>query len=163
MSGVKGKCGGARPNSGPKSKPLGPCSVCGGADRYDDGECKRCCKRRSKEYRERMKAEQPELYASRCRAHSKKHHEANKGAAHAMLIKRLYGLTTDEYSDKLRAQGYSCLMCGAHQANLKYRLAVDHCHRTGKVRGLLCPKCNNAVAAYENHKEHIEAYLELFK
>lgn len=54
-------------------------------------------------------------------------------------------------------------MCGKPQSELKYRLAVDHCHTTGKVRALLCPKCNNAVAAYENYKDKIEQYLEAFK
>lgn len=62
-----------------------------------------------------------------------------------------YGLTPEQYEDMLVAQNGVCAIC--HQAEtLKrkkdpniMRLHVDHCHKTGKVRGLLCTRCNPAI------------------
>ncbi len=42
-------------------------------------------------------------------------------------------------------QGYSCAICGETERNLNRGLFVDHCHKTGKIRGLLCIKCNMAM------------------
>lgn len=43
------------------------------------------------------------------------------------------------------AQGNSCAICKKHESSFKKRLAVDHNHKTGKVRGLLCYYCNKFV------------------
>ncbi len=48
----------------------------------------------------------------------------------------------NEYNNLLIAQNHCCALCGKHKNNFKTRLAVDHCHATGLVRGLLCNKCN---------------------
>lgn len=40
------------------------------------------------------------------------------------------------------AQGACCAICGKHESHFKKRLAVDHSHSSGKVRGLLCYRCN---------------------
>lgn len=53
-----------------------------------------------------------------------------------------YGISEAQYSEKLVHQGYACEMCMKPQASLKYRLHVDHNHKTGIVRGLLCFACN---------------------
>jgi hypothetical protein len=53
-----------------------------------------------------------------------------------------YNLTSKEYNIMLESQNHSCAICKRHQSEFKRRLAVDHCHDTGKVRGLLCHKCN---------------------
>lgn len=53
-----------------------------------------------------------------------------------------YGITEKEYKNKLRNQRYSCAICQKHQKNFSYSLHVDHNHKTGKVRGLLCYYCN---------------------
>ena len=39
-------------------------------------------------------------------------------------------------------QNYSCGICKKHESEFKYKLRVDHCHTTGKVRELLCNSCN---------------------
>ena len=56
-------------------------------------------------------------------------------------LQNLYGITTDQKNQMLKDQGNSCAICGG-RAKL---LVVDHCHNTGKVRGLLCTKCNTAI------------------
>jgi len=69
-------------------------------------------------------------------------------------LKRKYALTVEEYQTLLVKQDGYCAMCYERKP-----LVIDHCHKTKKVRGLLCVGCNVAVGHYENHKEKIERYL----
>lgn len=56
--------------------------------------------------------------------------------------RRTYGVGLDWYEQRLKEQNYSCAICKKHQSHFKKRLAVDHDHKTGEVRGLLCFSCN---------------------
>ena len=60
-------------------------------------------------------------------------------------------LTVIEYDKMFENQGGECLLCGRHQSQFKRRLDVDHCHETGRVRGLLCQKCNVQIGWVENY------------
>ena len=60
-------------------------------------------------------------------------------------MKRLYGITLDEYNQMFSNQNGVCSGCNKHQSELPKSLAVDHCHFTNKVRGLLCAGCNLAL------------------
>lgn len=66
-----------------------------------------------------------------------------------MLMER-YGITKEQYNDMLIAQGCRCAFCGRHRSEFKRRLHVDHDHKTGKVRGLLCIGCNKNLVSYHN-------------
>ncbi len=58
-------------------------------------------------------------------------------------LQRKYGMSLEDYIDLLAKQGGGCAICGATKGNKKVdRLFVDHDHKTGKVRGLLCSNCN---------------------
>ena len=59
-------------------------------------------------------------------------------------LKHKYGITGEQYAEMLEAQGGVCAICG-RECQSRNRLAVDHCHETGKVRGLLCAHCNRAL------------------
>src|ERR1700688_5078254 len=56
-----------------------------------------------------------------------------------------YGLTLNQYNKMFESQNGLCLGCYKHQSEFTYRLFVDHCHKTGKIRGLLCSGCNRAL------------------
>ena len=79
-----------------------------------------------------------------------------------------YGMTLLEYNKMLEEQNEVCAICKqpevAIDCNGKIRiLAVDHCHKTMKVRGLLCNKCNLALGHVEDDIEILRAmitYLE---
>lgn len=82
------------------------------------------------------------------------------------LFKRL-GVEPGTYQKLFDLQQGKCQICGIdYSTQRKYRLAVDHCHKTGKVRGLLCITCNLAVGWLENSGEHLNealAYIERHK
>ena len=59
-------------------------------------------------------------------------------------LKNLYGISPEEYDDMLAKQQGGCAMCGKKCKSGK-SLSVDHCHATGKIRGLLCAKCNMSL------------------
>lgn len=56
-----------------------------------------------------------------------------------------YGITLEQYNGMFEEQSGCCAICHTHQLQLDKRLAVDHCHDTGKVRKLLCSACNMAI------------------
>ncbi len=69
-----------------------------------------------------------------------------------------YGLTPASYAEILSAQGGKCAMCEGVCPTGR-RLAIDHDHATGQVRGLLCVSCNRDLGAYERIRERAEIYL----
>lgn len=58
---------------------------------------------------------------------------------------RKYGITEKQYEDLLRKQEFRCGVCRRLGVEFKSRLAVDHDHHTGELRGLLCTMCNRYV------------------
>ena len=60
-------------------------------------------------------------------------------------LQRSYGIGVADYERMQREQGNRCAGCGWSPRPDQRRLHVDHNHKTGKVRGLLCWKCNSAL------------------
>ncbi len=56
-----------------------------------------------------------------------------------------YGLTVESYNSLFLKQNGCCAGCNLHQSEFNRNFAVDHCHTTGKVRGLLCVACNLVI------------------
>jgi len=79
--------------------------------------------------------------------------DKNPGKQHATDIKRIYGLSIERYNEMLTEQSCNCKICGkSHDPTLKRgRLYVDHCHKTGEIRGLLCGSCNSAIGYRQQH------------
>lgn len=75
------------------------------------------------------------------------------------FIKSEYGLDNSQYNHMLAQQDNCCAICKIHRSKLKINLAVDHCHLTGKVRGLLCGKCNRAIGLLKDSIENILSAL----
>jgi hypothetical protein len=76
-------------------------------------------------------------------------------------------ITTQEYMDKFNAQGGKCAVCKTHESDLERKLAVDHEHSTGKVRGLLCHTCNRSIVSVLENKPNLipvaQAYLDEYR
>jgi hypothetical protein len=59
--------------------------------------------------------------------------------------KNTFGITLEEYNTMFIEQKGLCLGCYKHQSDCQRALHVDHDHKTGKIRGLLCHECNSAL------------------
>jgi len=70
---------------------------------------------------------------------------ANPEKQREITLKGLYDLTPAQWDIMFVSQNGCCAICGTHQSALRRALHTDHCHVTGKVRGLLCRKCNTAI------------------
>lgn len=76
-------------------------------------------------------------------------------------LKRKYGITLDDYNKMLSEQNYGCIICGDAQHGK--RLSVDHCHGTGKIRGLLCDRHNMALGMFGDNIEHLQKAIHYIK
>lgn len=84
----------------------------------------------------------------------------------SMKLKMSYGLSSNDYNLILKQQNGSCAICGISQSELKGRfknLCVDHCHTTGKVRGLLCQGCNRGIGLLKDNVSVLEKAASYIK
>ncbi len=81
-------------------------------------------------------------------------------------LKKLYGIDLVEYQRLLDVQGGVCAICGQPPVGGKTSSAslhVDHDHETGRVRGLLCTKCNPAIGQFDDDPKLLEAAAEYLR
>jgi hypothetical protein len=105
------------------------------------GQCKLCCQL----YNKNWKKSNPEYYKTLWKD--------NKLSETDRRLTRLYGTTLDQYNNLLRIQNGKCKICGKSATEFKRNLAVDHCHKTGKPRSLLCSNCNTGLGAFKDSIE----------
>ena len=63
-------------------------------------------------------------------------------------LRNKYGITLEEYNTILESQNGKCRICETEECLSGKRMAVDHNHQTGKVRGILCFKCNTGLGKF---------------
>lgn len=83
----------------------------------------------------------------RCTTHHRTRRKALSSRAHGARVEKVYGITSEQYEALYEAQGGRCAICQRATGATK-RLAVDHDHVTGFVRGLLCKPCNRDVLGH---------------
>lgn len=98
---------------------------------------KEASKERSRKYRLENK--------DKLKEYRLKNSERNKKYCINQALIRRYGITLKQYNELLSKQNHTCGICGANSSDFSKRLAVDHCHTTNKVRGLLCSNCNTLL------------------
>ena len=98
----------------------------------------------------------------KCDSERQKYRYTN-GDSYAVRLNRLYGLTVDEYEQMYAEANGCCQVCGISEEEHGKRLAVDHCHSTGKVRGLLCSKCNTALGQLDDSLKRIAELYSYLK
>jgi len=118
---------------------------------------KRNAERINRERREHRKAH-IEQYRVRERRYTAK--KALDGSSFGYWIKRLYGIDAAGYSAILASQGGVCALCRRAECRVgkngaAKRLAVDHDHETGAIRGLLCFACNSGLGVFDDDSERL--------
>lgn len=119
--------------------------------------------RRSKNYRERDSERFHKSNSQHNKDWRKNNPEKAKADNRKYSFKYTYGITVEEYDKMLEEQGDKCKICGTPQSGIKKKLAVDHCHTTNKVRGILCSKCNTAIGLLNDDIELIEKVIQYLK
>lgn len=82
---------------------------------------------------------------------------------------RLYGITVEQYDELFKVQGGVCAICKKPESTKRRRrddsrmLSVDHCHKTGKVRGLLCHGCNAGIALFREDPEALRRAAQFLR
>src|SRR5229473_1068090 len=100
---------------------------------------------------------------------TKRWREANKERVHHYRLTFNYGISVEQYEELLKKQHGKCAVCGEGETAMSrrgvlHRLSVDHCHVTGKIRGLLCKRCNTNIAGFAEAPSLLRraaAYLEI--
>jgi hypothetical protein len=102
--------------------------------------CQRCGGHKGDKYR-------ADKYCGNCRHAIRRQHSAN---AHARALEQRYGITRDDYWELYHSQGGHCYICQRATGTGRKRLTVDHDHKTGLVRGLLCSTCNTILGHFRD-------------
>lgn len=83
---------------------------------------------------------------------------ARTAKMHERRVQVTYGLQPGEYQMMLDRQDGGCAICGKKPVTM--RLAVDHDHQTGRVRGLLCLRCNRALGLWESDPQKMRNLIK---
>lgn len=80
------------------------------------------------------------------------------------MVRRKYGLTPEAWKSLLERQDGVCAICKRPESSPnKKNLSVDHCHTTGKIRGLLCNTCNRGIGLLKDSTALLSAAIEYLK
>lgn len=125
-------------------------------------KCKLCRSLQDREYRKNN--------SEYCKSYPKKWRETNPEKAQEQSRRghlwRKYKLTLENYSQMLEDSGGLCAICGLDMFSVGQGPNIDRCYTTGKVRGLLCNKCNVAIGFLNDDPDRIDkaaAYVRKWK
>lgn len=117
----------------------------------------------NRKWREENYSAYQQIKKRAAKRHKEKRVKAVKSNPHYFRDQRLarhFGMELGDYDKMLTAQNGVCAIC--KKPPLTKPLNVDHCHKSGKVRGLLCVKCNTHLGFVEKHLGAITSYLRYY-
>jgi hypothetical protein len=83
-------------------------------------------------------------------------YENNRERVKFNKIKRVYDITKEQYENMLQQQNFCCAICSSNVESQRDKtLVVDHCHTTGKIRGLLCHSCNTGIGLFKDNEQNL--------
>lgn len=122
---------------------------------YSPSLCKPCSAEKAREYRAKALASDN---AAEIR-------ERERRSNRRTQLRKKYGITPEDYDAMLAEQGGVCAVCGGLPDRDRDHFDVDHCHKTGIVRGLLCSSCNRSIGLLGDDPDRIlraALYVELY-
>lgn len=136
------------------------CGICGSLKRImiqKDGKEKLVCDKCRKEKATLWQKEHKEEVNTRNRKWAEDNYEQKFNSSKNSKLLKEYGIDLDEYNEMLENQNHVCKICGNPETkklnNITWKLSVDHCHETGKIRGLLCSKCNVGLSKFNEDEQ----------
>ena len=128
------------------------------------GYCKECCSKQKKEWSEHKKTGEPYVREKKEAGNEMPYVREKKEAGNEIPyhltkrgvwsrhIKCKFGITPDVYDELLAKQNCKCAICGTETTGSKNGFfSIDHCHTTGKIRGLLCNACNKGLGFFKDN------------
>ena len=109
-----------------------------------------------------QKEEEAERQRKRRALYPEKYREINRKSERKRKLFQTYGLTVEEYSSKLEQQNNCCAICNVASSGTR-DWHVDHCHVSGKVRGLLCHRCNLMLGHAQDNVQTLEKAILYLK
>lgn len=85
--------------------------------------------------------------------------ESQKERAREKELKNKYDISIQDYNMLLLKQKGKCAICPKDITENHRKLAVDHCHKTGRVRGLLCLKCNVGIGCFNDSTSTLQSAI----
>ena len=105
--------------------------------------------------------------AAQDREYYRKHRAQHGLSYRESELKRRFGITLHEYGQLMVKQGGKCAICGTDEGGTRLgevkALAVDHDHKTGRVRGLLCESCNQGIGKLKDDVEILQKAIDYLK
>lgn len=132
--------------------------------------CKDCHKKYQSrpEIKDRMKQKNlqwRETHKDNLSENRKRYYATPKGklTAFKWAVQKRYGIPFEQYEQIFLEQKGCCAICNRHESNFSKRLATDHEHSTGIVRGLLCQFCNTSLGGFDDREDLLLAAVEYLK
>lgn len=117
------------------------------------GTCKDC-----------IKIKQKTTYKDKIDERRRRNFTRKKALSRERRLLNVYGITSADYHSMLDAQGGVCAICKSPESKSKngntILLSVDHCHKTGKIRGILCNRCNTSLGKFEDSIEILQSCID---
>src|SRR5574343_976377 len=140
--------------------------------------CRECASKKAKKRRlsnpertQRMYARQREYYNSdpdrkkHIKSLQRKWYQENRSKqlakGRANWLKREYDLSLEDYEAMVQSQNGKCAICDSPPGNR--RLSVDHDHKTGAIRGLLCDVCNVGLGAFQDDSQRLAGAIKYLR
>jgi hypothetical protein len=120
-------------------------------------------KESAKERLKKWRKANPEKYKAQRDAGKEKKSEyyyQTRDRHRCRMLQYNYGITLEQYNLLLEEQEGRCKICRTDKCTTGKALAVDHCHETGKVRGLLCKNCNIGLGMFKHDRERLRMAAE---
>ena len=92
-----------------------------------------------------------EKVRERSREYAKARHTSDPSLKRRSRLKAKYGMTPEEWQAMFEAQDCKCAICGSDNPNAKAGWNTDHCHKSGRVRFILCAHCNRGLGAFRDN------------
>ncbi len=112
--------------------------------------CKECANKKARD-RYSKKRTDPEWY----RLEQEKERDRH--------LRRTFGISSEQYDQMLEDQGGRCAICLTDECKSGYAFAVDHCHTTGAIRGLLCRDCNTSLGKFNDDIETLQRAIDYLR
>lgn len=131
-------------------------------------QCSKCglTKAKTEFYKEKRSKQGVQSMCKECFKTWQQSDNGKKAARKAHLAQK-YDITLQKYDEMLEEQNSCCIICGTDVENCDKgsgnRLVVDHCHKTNKVRGLLCNSCNLLLGYAKDNVTILQSAISYLK